>query len=74
MDQPLGALLSGEIKSVWTNGPESPSRVSPETGIGLWMALPSLRTLDPWNRDSICDPGGLRHSRERGKLGNWACS
>ena len=28
-------------KSVRTNGPESSSKVPPETGIGLWMALPS---------------------------------
>ena len=27
--------------SVWTNGPESSSKVSSETGIGPWMALPS---------------------------------
>ena len=26
---------------VWTNGPESSSRVSPYTGIGPWMALPN---------------------------------
>ena len=29
-------------KFVWTNGPESFSNVSPYTGIGPWMALPSL--------------------------------
>ena len=30
-------------KCVWTNGPESSSKVSPYTGIGpwVWMALPS---------------------------------
>ena len=28
-------------KFVWTNGPESSSKVSPYTGIGPWMALPS---------------------------------
>ena len=27
-------------KFVWTNGPESSSKVSPYTGIGPWMALP----------------------------------
>ena len=27
-------------KFVWTNGPESFSKVSPYTGIGPWMALP----------------------------------
>ena len=32
------ALFSG--KFVWTNGAESSSKVSPETGIGPWMALP----------------------------------
>ena len=30
-------------KFVWTNGPESSSRVSPYTGIGPWMALPSKK-------------------------------
>ena len=46
-------LISGEIhmdqslvhtyscKFIWTNGPESSSKVSPYTGIGPWMALPS---------------------------------
>ena len=29
-------------KFVWTNGPESSFKVSPYTGIGPWMALPSL--------------------------------
>ena len=29
-------------KFVWTNGPESSSKVSPYTGIGPWMAFPSL--------------------------------
>ena len=28
-------------KFVWTNGPESFSKVSPYTGIGPWMALPN---------------------------------
>ena len=28
-------------KFVWTNGPESSSKVSPYTGIGPWMAIPS---------------------------------
>ena len=28
-------------KFVWTNGPESSSKVSPYIGIGPWMALPS---------------------------------
>ena len=31
-------------KFVWTNGPESSSKVSPYTGIGPWMALPSNAT------------------------------
>ena len=30
-------------KFVWTNGPESSSKVSPYTGIGPWMALPSFK-------------------------------
>ena len=29
-------------KFVWTNGPESFSKVSPYTGNGPWMALPSV--------------------------------
>ena len=45
MDQSLApfALFSG--KFVWTNGAEGSSKVSPTlvTGIGPWMALPSLR-------------------------------
>ena len=28
-------------KFVWTNDPESSSKVSPYTGIGPWMAIPS---------------------------------
>ena len=29
-------------KFVWTNGPESSSKVSPHTGIGPWIAIPSV--------------------------------
>ena len=29
-------------KFVWTNGPESSSKVSPYIGIGPWMALPNI--------------------------------
>ena len=40
MDQSLvHTLFLG--KFVWTNGPESSSKISPYTGIGPWMALPS---------------------------------
>ena len=39
MHQSLCTLFLG--RSVWTNSPESSSKVSPETGIGVWMALPS---------------------------------
>ena len=39
MDQSLVHTFSG--KFVWTNGLESSSKVSPYTGIGPWMALPS---------------------------------
>ena len=35
---PLVPCFQG--KSAWTNGPERSSKVSPETGIGPWMALP----------------------------------
>ena len=30
-------------KFVWTNGPENSSKVSPYTGVGPWMALPSAK-------------------------------
>ena len=40
MDPIIGPYLLG--KFVWTNGPESSSKVSPYTGIGAWMALPSF--------------------------------
>ena len=30
---------TGQDRNVWTNGPESSSKVSPYTGIGPWMAL-----------------------------------
>ena len=36
---PLVPCFQG--KSVWTNGAEGLPKVSPETGIGPWMALPS---------------------------------
>ena len=32
-------------KFVWTNGPESSSKVSPYTGIGPWMAFPNTSTF-----------------------------
>ena len=47
MDRSLGDLFSG--KSVWTNGAERLPKVSPETGIGPWMALPSKRGLHTTN-------------------------
>ena len=37
MDQWPPCLVSG--KFIWTNGPSSSPKVSPETGIGPWMAL-----------------------------------
>ena len=46
------ALFSG--KFVWTNGAESSSKVSPETGIGPWMALPNMGRLFFWG-------GGVRN-------------
>ena len=40
MDQSLVHTFSwGHF--VWTNGPESSSKVSPYSGIGPWMSLPS---------------------------------
>ena len=36
---PLVPCFQGRY--VWTNGPESSSKVSPETGVGPWTALPS---------------------------------
>ena len=44
-------------KFVWTNGPESSSKVSPYTGMGPWMALPRNR----------------RHIREKRRLRFLAC-
>ena len=41
-------------KFIWTNGPESSSKVSPYTGIGPWMALPSL--LRPWTQHNEWHP------------------
>ena len=38
----IGPHLFFLVEFVWTNGPESSSKVSPCTGIGPWMALPSL--------------------------------
>ena len=37
-------------KFVWTNGPESSSKVPPYTGIGPWMALP-CNTWDLWTEN-----------------------
>ena len=37
-------------KFVWTNGPESFSKVSPYTGIGPWMALPSWDQQRLWRQ------------------------
>ena len=39
MDKSIGPYLFLG-KFVWTNGPESSSKVSPYTGIGPWMVLP----------------------------------
>ena len=36
-------LFLGEF--VWTNGPESSSKVSPYTGIGPWTALPRKKAI-----------------------------
>ena len=45
-------------KFVWTNGPESSSKVSPYTAIGPWMALPS----SAFSTDaSSGKEGGQRH-------------
>ena len=46
-------------KFVWTNGPESSSKVSPYTGIGPWMALPSKKKTNSWERRF---PGTFRTS------------
>ena len=47
MDESVGpcAFACFQGMSAWTNGPESSSRVSPATGIGPWMGLPSFRKL-----------------------------
>ena len=39
---PIISLFLFLGKIVWTNGPESSSKVYPYTGIGPWTALPSL--------------------------------
>ena len=41
-------------KFVWTNGPESSSKVYPYTGIGPWMALPS------WGEGNVPRWGGWK--------------
>ena len=43
MDQSLVHPYLFLGKFVWTNGPDSSSEVSPYTGIGPWVALPSVR-------------------------------
>ena len=45
-------------KFIWTNGPESSSKVSPHTGIGPWMALASESLLQT-------SPSGTLLSRKR---------
>ena len=37
-------------KFVWTDGPETSSKVSPYTGIGPWMAFPSILEAEPLQR------------------------
>ena len=44
-------------KFVWTNGPESSSKVSPSTGIGPWMAPPSR--LGGWGRRTDPEIGAV---------------
>ena len=43
--------------SIWTNGLESSSRVSPETGIGPWVALPNFWSLGPSKPRACCVKG-----------------
>ena len=45
-------------KFAWTNGPESSSKVSPYTGIGPWMALPSGEHLGNEKSAQNCQPNG----------------
>ena len=49
----LGAIgpYKFQRKFVWTNGDESSSKVSPETGIGPWMALPNTATQGKTEND-----------------------
>ena len=52
---PLVSCFQGE--SVWTNGPASLPKVSTETGIGPWMALPyesCMETLVSAKQASRC--------------------
>ena len=47
-------------KFLWTNGPESSSKVSPYTGIGPWMALPCKNLL-------LFQAGGPKRIATRGQ-------
>ena len=44
---PIPWCLAFRGTSVWTSGAESPSKVSPQTGIDPWMALPAWRRSQP---------------------------
>ena len=47
----MGPYLFLVGQFVWTNGPESPSKVSPYAGIGPWMAFPSqTRSIAFWEK------------------------
>ena len=58
-------------KFVWTNGPESSSKVSPYIGIGPWMALPS-KVLVLKAQDVVCCDRFRRCSRH--VLAPWRVS
>ena len=55
MDQSLVHTFSPG-KFVWTNDPESSSKVSPYTGIGPWMALPSNQPPPQGSQDYPDNP------------------
>ena len=48
MDQSIGALF--QQKCVWTHGFEIPSEVSPQAGVGPWMATESFWAATSLNK------------------------
>ena len=64
--EPMAPLPLFSLKFVWTNGPKSSPKVSPETGIGPWIALPRpVQNLqnNPRYPDGLAWVGALLHLR-----------